>query len=381
MVIGAVLFLDTMFYAVIAPLLPGLVHQLHMSKLSAGLMTAAYPIGTLLASIPSALLAVRVGPRFTVCTGLALLACSTIAFGVLTNAAALDFARFIEGVGGACTWAGGFAWLIDETRSDRRGAIIGRALAAVIGGSLFGPVIGTVASVVGRPATFAAVAVAAVLLILATRTLPSHHVPSDQGLRELVRVLERPGAVLAMWLVALPAVGSGLINVLGPLRLHQFGADAVVIGITFLAALAVETALSPVVGAISDRRGRLAPVRVGLVGGTVGLLCFTLPESVAALALLIVLLTAALGTFWAPAMAMLSDIAEATGLDQALAGGLNNLAWASGQILGSGVGGAAAKAAGDGLPTAVAGGLCAVTLAGLALTSAARARATLPVND
>jgi MFS family permease len=380
-VVSAVLFLDTMFYAVIAPLLPGLVHELHMSKLSAGLMTAAYPIGTLLGSIPCALLAVRVGPKVTVCTGLALLACSTIAFGVLGNAVALDLARFVEGVGGACSWAGGFAWIVAETQPARRGAMIGRALAAAIGGSLFGPVIGTVATVAGRPATFAAVAAAAILLIFATRTLPSHHGASAQGLRALRGVLERPEALLAMWLVALPAVGSGLLNVLGPLRLHRFGADAAVIGATFLAAFAVEAIMAPSVGAISDRRGRLVPVRVGLATGGIALLCFTLPESIAALAIVIILTTAALGTFWAPAMAMLSDVAEATGLDQALAGGLTNLAWAGGQILGSGLGGAAAKVAGDGVPTAVAAGLCAVTLAGLALKSTVRGRATMTVND
>ena len=380
-VIGAVLFLDTMFYAVIAPLLPGLVHQLHMSELSAGLMTAAYPAGTLLGSIPSALLAVRVGPRFTVCFGLTLLACSTIAFGVLANTASLDLARFVEGVGGACSWAGGFAWVVEETTPARRGSMIGRALAAAIGGSLFGPAVGTVASLTGRPATFAAVAAAAVVLIFTTRSLPSHHVPSDQGLRSLARVLEKPGAVLAMWLVALPAVGSGMINVLGPLRLHRFGAEAVVIGATFLAAFAVEAAIAPAVGAISDRRGRLVPVRVGLATGAVALLCFTLPGSIVMLAIVIVLTTAALGTFWAPAMAMLSDVAETTGLDQALAGGLTNLAWAGGQILGSAAGGAAAKAAGDALPTVVAAGLCAVTLAGVALLSTSRRHHALPIND
>jgi MFS family permease len=380
-VISAVLFLDTMFYAVIAPLLPGLVHELHMSKLSAGLMTAAYPIGTLVGSIPSGLLAGRVGPRITVCAGLTLLACSTLAFGLVTSAAALDIARFVEGVGGACSWAGGFAWIVDETQAARRGVTIGRALAAAIGGSLFGPVIGTVAASVGRPITFAAVAVAAVLLILLTRTLPTHHVRSDQGLRAVVRVLGKPGAALAMWLVALPAVGSGIINVLGPLRLHQFGADAVVIGATFLAAFAVEAAVAPAVGTISDRRGRLVPVRVGLAGGGIALLCFTLPDTIAGLAILIVLTTAALGTFWAPAMAMLSDVAEAVGLDQALAGALTNLAWAGGQILGAAGGGAVAKLAGDGLPTALAAALCAVTLAGVTLKSTARGRATLPINE
>ena len=41
LVIGAIVFVDTMFYAAIAPLLPDLAHQLHLSKLSAGAMTAA----------------------------------------------------------------------------------------------------------------------------------------------------------------------------------------------------------------------------------------------------------------------------------------------------------------------------------------------------
>ena len=50
--VGAVVFVDTMFYAVIAPLLPQLSHELHLSKLSAGILTACYPLGTLLAFDP-----------------------------------------------------------------------------------------------------------------------------------------------------------------------------------------------------------------------------------------------------------------------------------------------------------------------------------------
>ena len=54
LLVGAVVFLDTMFYAVIAPLLPQLTNQLHLSKLSAGVLTAAYPAGTLLAALQRA---------------------------------------------------------------------------------------------------------------------------------------------------------------------------------------------------------------------------------------------------------------------------------------------------------------------------------------
>lgn len=379
--IGAVVFVDTMFYAVIAPLLPELAHELRLSKLSAGVMTAAYPVGTLVGSLPSGMLIVRLGPRPTVCTGLALLACSTIAFGFLQNAAALDIARFVEGVGGACSWAGGFAWIIAETPSQRRGAMIGRAVAAAIGGSLFGPVIGTIATVTGRPVLFVGVAVVAVLLIVRMRSLPSRHAPSEQGLGTLLSVLRRPDVAAGMWLVALPAIASGTINVLGPLRLHRLGAGAAVIGATFLAAAAVEAAITPAVGKLSDRRGRLVPLRGGLALATVGLACFTLPGTTAGLACLIVFAAAALGTFWAPAMAMLSDTAETYGVDQGFAAALINLAWAGGQILGSGGGGAIAKSTGDGIPMLVVAGLCAVTLAALTLAPRIAGHLRLSASD
>jgi MFS family permease len=359
---GAVVFVDTMFYAAIAPLLPSLAHSLHLSKLSAGVMTAAYPAGTLVGSLPGGVLAVRAGPKLAVYAGLTLLAASTLAFGLLDNTAALDAARFVEGIGGACSWAGGIAWIVAETSPERRGGLIGAALAAAIGGALFGPVIGTIASAIGRAPTFSAVVVIALVLILLARRLPLTHSASGQGLRQLFGALRWRKIQAGMWLVALPAVASGMINVLGPLRLHRLGATAAAIGATFLVAAGIEALVSPAVGRLSDRRGRLLPVRFGLAGAAVLLACFTLPASVFVLAALIVVIAATLGAFWAPAMAMLSDAAESRGLDQALAATLMNMAWAVGQILGGGAGGAVAKAAGDGLPMFLAAGLCATTL-------------------
>jgi MFS family permease len=369
-VIGAVVFVDTVFYAVIAPLLPGLAHELRLSKLSAGLLTASYAIGTLLGSLPGGVLAVRAGPRFTVCTGLALLACSTLAFAFLHAAALLDLARFVEGIGGACSWAGGLAWIVAETPVERRGAMIGRALAAGIAGSLFGPAVGTVATATGRPLVFSAVAAVTLVLIAQTRGLPSDHAPSDQGLGTLAAVLGKPDVLAGLWLMALPAVASGMINVLGPLRLHRLGAAAGVIGVTFVVAAAIEAAMAPAVGRLSDRRGRLVPLRVGLAAATVALLCFTVPRSALLLGLVIVLITTAIGAFWAPAMAMLSDAAEAHGLDQGFAAALMNLAWAAGQIIGAAGGGAAARAVGDALPFELAAVVCAATLAAVGLTRA-----------
>jgi len=362
LVVGAVVFVDTMFYAAIAPLLPTLAHQLHLSKLSAGVMTGGYPAGTLLGSLPGGILAVRAGPKRTLYAGLALLAGSTLAFGFLQNAVLLDTARFVEGVGGACSWAGGLAWIVSETPAGRRGAVIGSALGAAVAGALFGPVVGTIADAVGRGAAFSGVVVIALVLIDQARRLPLVHTPSGQGLRALGGALRDARVLAGMWLVTLGAISSGAVNVLGPLRLHRLGAAAVVIGAIYVAGAAFEGSISPFAGRFSDRRGRMGPLAVGLAVPIPLLLCFTFPDSVVLLGLLIVGIDGALGGLWTPAMAMLSDAAEGRALDQGLAAALINLAWAGGQIIGSSGGGGLAKASGDRLPMTVTAALFAATL-------------------
>jgi MFS family permease len=144
---------------------------------------------------------------------------------------------------------------------------------------------------------------------------------------------------------------------------------------TFLVAAAVESVLSPLIGRISDRHGRIVPLRFGLACATALLLCFTLPAMAGLLAALIVVIAAALGMFWAPAMALLSDASEEAGLDQALAFSISNLGWATGILVGSGGGGALAEATADGVPYALLSAICAATLAAvIALGRAVPAR-------
>jgi MFS family permease len=372
LVAGAVVFFDTVFYAAVVPLLPTLTRQLHLTKASAGVLTAGYAAGTLVGSLPGGMLAERAGPRVTLYTGLALMGGSSLAFGLLHNVALLDAARFIQGVGGACTWAGSMVGLIIESPADRRGSAIGGALAAGIGGALFGPVVGTLAHGLGRGPVFSAVVLVAAGLAAAVAMLPRPSAPQlDPDRARLSRQLRQPAIVLGMWLVVLPALASGAMNVLAPLRLGRLGAGAAGIGATFLIAAAVEAVISPVVGQLSDRRGRMLPLRMGLAGAAVALMLFTLPHTALLLAVVIVLQTVALGTFWAPAMAMLSDAADSHGMSQAYALALVNFAWAAGQIAGAGGGGSLAKVAGDGTPFALAAGLCALTL-GLIVLVAAR---------
>ena len=84
-----------------------------------------------------------------------------------------------------------------------------------------------------------------------------------------------------------------------------------------------------------------------------------LPGTVAAAGVAVLLAVAALGGFWAPAMALLSDASEEAGLDQGLAFALANLAWAVGHMVGAGAGRALADATADAVPYALLGVACA----------------------
>ncbi len=87
-----------------------------------------------------------------------------------------------------------------------------------------------------------------------------------------------------------------------------------------------------------------------------------LPGAVWLLTAALLFAVASLGMFWAPAAAQLSERSEIAGLDQGIAFGLMNLAWAAGQVVGGAAGGGLADATADALPYALLGLLCAITL-------------------
>jgi MFS family permease len=363
--VAAVVLVDTMFYAAIAPLLPQYSDDLDLSKTAAGILSAAYPAGTLLGSLPSGWLAARIGVRRTMLVGLTLLAGSSLAFAFGDTVAILDTARFAQGLGGACAWTGGLAWLMAASPRNRRGELIGSALAAAIAGVLLGPVLGGAATVVGPEPVFGAVALVAVGLGARAASLPSPPPSEAPALRQIGAALVSVPVLGAVWLVALPSLFAGVFDVLVPLRLDELGASGVAIGAAFLVAAAVEGVSSRAAGALSDRIGRERPIRAGLAACGVSAVLLPLPEVALVLAVALAGAALALSLLWAPSMALLSDAAEAAGIDQAFAFALVNLAWAGGQVLGGSAGAALADAYSDALPYAICAALFALSLAAL----------------
>jgi MFS family permease len=365
---SAVVLVDTMFFAAITPLLPHYVDEFGLSKAGAGVLAAAYALGTGLGSLPAGLLAARAGVRQTVLLGLGLLGASSIAFAFAPNEQILVAARFAQGIGGAATWAGSLAWLVGAAPAERRGELIGTAFAAAITGGLLGPVLGGTAQLLSPEVTFSGVAVlAAILAVIALRTPAAR--PERPGRLSEVPAAVRDGRVASgMWLIALPGLLFGTLGVLAPLRMDDLGASGAAIAVVWLCAAGLEAIVSPYVGRLSDRHGRLAPVLVALAGISVLYVLLPLPDTLVVLIVLVLIAAPVIGILWAPASALLSDGAEAVGLHQGFAFALLNLGWAMGQVAGSGGGGALAGATSDAVPYLLLSAVCAATFAILVRT-------------
>ena len=360
LLLSAVVAVDTMFYTALAPLLPHFASRYGLGKSGAGALAAMYALGVLAASVPGGMTASRLGPKRAVLFGVALTAVASLGFGLADDKWTLGAARLAQGVGSAFSWAGALVWLVSAAPPQRRATLIGTTMGAAVFGALLGPVLGTIATVAGVRPTFIGVSVAGFALWAWVTTrpgTPAHPQPLSALRRADVRLLG------ALWLLVLPAFLFGALDVIAPLHLHARGWGGVAIGGVFLVAAALETALNPLLGRFTDRRGRTLPIRLALfgsIGVSLALAAASAPWFVAALLLVASIVY---GAFFTPGMALVSDTAEQNGIAQGLVFGVMNGAWAVGNVIGPAAGGALAASAGDAVSYLLLGAICLATLA------------------
>ena len=184
---------------------------------------------------------------------------------------------------------------------------------------------------------------------------------SPPTIRTVLAALGEPRIGAGMWLIVLVGLMFGTLDVLAPLRLDELGASAAVIGATFLVAAALEAGESPFIGRLSDRHGRVLPAFAGLAAAGVLVALLPWPSETWLLVAVVLVAAPSIGILWTPSMAMLSDGAEARGIEQGYAVALTNLAWSTGQTLGSAGGARLGEVYGDALPYLPLAGMCALT--------------------
>jgi len=355
---------DTLLYAALTPLLPRFTHELHLSKTLAGVLVAAYPLGCLVGGLPGGVAAVRLGPRRAVVAGLTLFSIASVGFALAHGYGLLLGARFVQGCGSALTWAGAFSWVIEATPRSRRGEAVGTAMGAAVVGALLGPALGALAAEIGRAEVFLGVAALGAGLACVALLLPPAE-GSQPSVAALGRAFANRRFLGGLAWMSLPALLFGVLGVLAPLHLDAVGWSAVMIGAVWTGGAALEAVQAPLVGRLSDRRGRLLPVRAALAAGTLLTIGLALGARPLVYAPLLLLTTLAYGILFTPALALIADGADEVGLAQGLAFGVMNAAWATGAVVGPLAGAAIANAAGDSLAYVISAALCALSLAAI----------------
>jgi len=237
-------------------------------------------------------------------------------------------------------------------------------------------VVGAVAQGVGPELPFTTIGVFAGLLAFVALRMPAPPAFVTTTRRPYSTALRDRRVRSGAFLVLVPALVFGTVEVLAPLALDRLGASGLAIGATFLVAAAIEGVGQIGIGRATDRVGRGLPIRFGFMGATVCLLLLPLPAAAWLFAIPVVFACVFSGVVNTPAMALLSDGVEAIGLDYGLGFAIVNLVWGGGQVVGAIGGGALAATTSDTAAYLLLAGICTATL--LTVAASLRDRPAVP---
>lgn len=348
------IFIDSVGYGVVVPVLPIYTKNLGVSDFQVGLLFATYAIALLLGAIPMGMLSDMFGRKPFVLFGMFAMCGAFVFYAFATTYAMLVVARVLDGVTAAATWSAGLALLGDRFEESEMGSMMGYAIGAMAVGGIAGPLLGGVLSdAVGYRAPFFAIAGACfaggVVALFLHEESSARRAIVPAG-RMLKNVLGNRTILLASLITLVTTTGLGLLEPTLPLYLKDnFAMSRTQIGIIFGVTMLLYAIASPVSGKLSDRIGRRDPILIGLIATAVVAPLIAVFKNVAAVYVLMALLGATLTFFETPSVPLITDAMPKDGggdIHYGTAFGLLNFFWSLGYALGPLIGGAITGAAG-----------------------------------
>ncbi|NNC23283.1 MFS transporter [Salinisphaera sp. USBA-960] len=334
----AVVLVDTIFFAALAPLLPHYEQSLDVSRFALGVLNGAYGAGAIAGAVPAAWLTARIGVRPVTWVGLVILALTSVLFGVSNNAWDLIILRFSGGIGSTCSWIAVFTWVITAASDEYRGQVIGTLISAAVAGSMLGPLLGSAAAALGVLPIFTLMACLA-LGVAAALIFQSPPAQTQFWSWSALHILARPKPTVGLLLIALCPLLFSTLVVLAPLQLSHLGWGATGIGSLFFLGALFETLLHPLAGHWTDQAGYHPPIITSLALSIV--LLFILPAANSSW-LFSACVVCAAGVFnlaLTPSTVLFTQSLDRMGGGQAFGFALTEVAWSGGFTIGAPLGG------------------------------------------
>lgn len=344
-----VIFIDSVGYGVVVPVLPLYAQKLGVSDFANGFLFATYAIALLAGAIPAGLLSDRWGRKPFILFGMFAMTGAFIFYALAGSYRVLVVARVLDGLTAAATWSAGLALLGDRLEESEMGLKMGYAIGAMAVGGIAGPLLGGILyDAAGYRAPFYAIAgacfVGGAISIFLKEDRAARRKVTKTVAEMLGPVLKNKTIGLACLITVVTTMGIGLLEPTLPIYLKKnFSMSSTGIGVIFGVTMLCYAVTSPIAGRVSDAVGRKKPVVVGLIATAIIIPFLAVFHNVPVLYVLMGISGVTLAVFETPSLPMITDSLprdEAGGNLYGTAFGLTNLFWSLGYALGPLIGGA-----------------------------------------
>jgi|BarGraNGADG00312_2_1021985.scaffolds.fasta_scaffold00315_2 DHA1 family multidrug resistance protein-like MFS transporter len=346
-----VIFVDSVGYGVIVPVLPIYAKTLGVSDFANGILFSAYAIALLAAAIPVGILSDRYGRKPFVLFGMFAMAAAFVFYALAKSYPMLLLARVFDGLTAAATWSAALALLGDRFDEKEMGSRMGWAFSVSAVGAIAGPLIGGIFSdAFGYRSPFFVIAgvcfVGGVFALFLSESRKEKRTEAIGWWRLLKPVFTTRNVLIACVISLVTTMGFGLLDPTLPIYFRRtFGMSRTGIGIVFGVLMLCYAVASPLAGKLSDRLGRRKPIVAGLLVTAIATPFIAVFKNVAAVVLVMAVFGFSVAFFETPSVPLITDTLPKSGQlggpnQYGAAFGLLNFFWSLGYALGPILGGA-----------------------------------------